>query len=201
MVPLLAGACVALPLPVQVASMVIDGVSYLVTQKSISDHGISALAGKDCALYRGLTMDPVCREHTGGMGKALVEDWESEGRPVRTNTVAANEAPADGRLYYVLGSFARPSNAQELAGLIRDLSPSLLATRAGNKRIYHVIVGPIGPGGKKAWQQRIAQAGFYEVRAFAMAPMTPEPRHAQPNTGPNSGRDTPSASRATTPAS
>ena len=44
----------ALPVPVQVASWALDGISYLLTEKSVADHGISVLARKDCAVLRGL---------------------------------------------------------------------------------------------------------------------------------------------------
>jgi len=38
------GGC-ALPVPVQVVSWVADGISLATTEKSITDHGLSALAG------------------------------------------------------------------------------------------------------------------------------------------------------------
>lgn len=44
----------ALPVPVQIASWALDGLSYLATEKSVTDHGISVLAQKDCAVLRGL---------------------------------------------------------------------------------------------------------------------------------------------------
>lgn len=52
----------ALPVPVQIASWVLDGVSFVVTEKSVADHGISMIANKDCALWRGLKGDAVCSE-------------------------------------------------------------------------------------------------------------------------------------------
>ncbi len=58
---LLLTAC-AIPVPLQVASWVADGISYLTTEKSVSDHGISAVIGQDCALYRGVTEGNVCRD-------------------------------------------------------------------------------------------------------------------------------------------
>lgn len=59
---LLLGGC-ALPLPVQVASWALDGLSYITTQKSVADHGISVVAQKDCAVLRGLlTEDEICRD-------------------------------------------------------------------------------------------------------------------------------------------
>ena len=59
---LLLGGC-ALPLPIQVASWALDGISYIMTEKSVADHGISLVAQKDCAILRGV-LDPgdFCRD-------------------------------------------------------------------------------------------------------------------------------------------
>ncbi len=58
---LLLGGC-ALPLPVQIASWALDGLSMLTTEKTITDHGVSLVAQKDCALWRGLVEGAVCRD-------------------------------------------------------------------------------------------------------------------------------------------
>ena len=59
----LLGGC-ALPVPIQVASWAIDIISVVATEKSITDHGLSALTSKDCALYRAVTEEDniVCRD-------------------------------------------------------------------------------------------------------------------------------------------
>ena len=57
--PLLLAACAA-PLPIKIASWAIDGISYLATGKSVTDHGISMLAQKDCALWRTVKGEAVC---------------------------------------------------------------------------------------------------------------------------------------------
>lgn len=54
----------ALPVPIQAASWAIDGISYLATNKSIMDHGISTVSGRDCATFRIVTEGNVCREAT-----------------------------------------------------------------------------------------------------------------------------------------
>ena len=64
------GAC-GLPPALQIASWISNAFSYLTTNKSISDHGISMVSGQDCALHRGLTGDEVCRE-TGEGNEAMV---------------------------------------------------------------------------------------------------------------------------------
>ena len=50
----------ALPLPVRVATWAIDGISYIATKKSITEHGISFLAKKDCSILRGVTQEYFC---------------------------------------------------------------------------------------------------------------------------------------------
>ena len=52
----------ALPIPVRVASWAIDGISYLATQKSITEHGISFVAKKDCSILRGVTQKQFCTD-------------------------------------------------------------------------------------------------------------------------------------------
>ncbi|MCK5546928.1 MAG: hypothetical protein KAI27_06105, partial [Rhodospirillaceae bacterium] len=42
--------CLALPPALQLASLAIDGISYMQTGKSISDHALSAVTNKDCAM-------------------------------------------------------------------------------------------------------------------------------------------------------
>ncbi len=57
----LLAAC-ALPTPVKIASWVADGISYLTTEKSVTDHGISLVVRKDCALWRGIKGEQICRD-------------------------------------------------------------------------------------------------------------------------------------------
>ena len=42
--------------------MALDGISYLTTQKSLTDHGLSVVSQKDCALWRGVTEGQICRD-------------------------------------------------------------------------------------------------------------------------------------------
>jgi len=56
----LSGCIVALPPAVQVASLALDGVSYLTTGKSVTDHAISAVTEQDCAMTRALKGEDIC---------------------------------------------------------------------------------------------------------------------------------------------
>ena len=55
-------SCSFLPVPLQVASWAVDGISVVVTKKSLSDHGLSIITQKDCAVWRGFAEGAICRE-------------------------------------------------------------------------------------------------------------------------------------------
>ena len=61
----LLGGC-SLPANFQIASWALDGISYLVTKKSVTDHGLSLVAQKDCALWRGLSGEDICSDYDTG---------------------------------------------------------------------------------------------------------------------------------------
>ena len=52
----------ALPMPIQIAMWAADGVSLLKTEKSLSDHGLSAVTGKDCAVWRVVPEGRICSD-------------------------------------------------------------------------------------------------------------------------------------------
>ena len=59
--PLLIAGC-GMPIGVQIASLLADTVSVITTDKTLSDHGISAVIEKDCALWRTVEGNSICRE-------------------------------------------------------------------------------------------------------------------------------------------
>lgn len=59
--PILLGGC-GLPPALTAASWALDGVSYLVSGKSVTDHAISEVASQDCALFRIVQDRDVCEE-------------------------------------------------------------------------------------------------------------------------------------------
>ena len=78
--PLLFLTGCALPPAVTVASLVLDGASYVATGKSTTDHAISAVANEDCALLRAIDGEDIC-DPNGEVLLALVagdpadENW------------------------------------------------------------------------------------------------------------------------------
>jgi len=63
----------ALPVPLRLASWAIDGFSLLTSQKSITDHAISLLAERDCAIWRGVAGEEVCIDSDAGSSTVVSE--------------------------------------------------------------------------------------------------------------------------------
>jgi len=92
--------CAALPVPIQIASWALDGLSVITTEKSLSDHGLSLVTQQDCALWRGFTDGEICREESIGIDvlTASVTGDNAPWQPV-TSITAFSSAPSlnDGR--------------------------------------------------------------------------------------------------------
>jgi len=56
----LSGCIIAIPPALQAASFALDGLSYATTGKSVTDHAISAVADRDCAMIRALNGEAIC---------------------------------------------------------------------------------------------------------------------------------------------
>lgn len=89
----------AMPTSLRVASWAIDGVAYLATDKSVMDHGISALSGRDCKIMRLASAKSICLENTPGVDfngnlepqpNALVADIKACDLPTITQALPDN---------------------------------------------------------------------------------------------------------------
>ena len=63
---LLLSGCAALAIPpaLTIASYATDGVSYLATDKSVTDHMLSDALGRDCAMWRIMRGRSICKDFT-----------------------------------------------------------------------------------------------------------------------------------------
>ncbi len=64
------GGC-ALPPALSIASLMVDGVSYAASGKSVQDHALSAATDEDCALWRVVKGLAICRDKDGGTDSAV----------------------------------------------------------------------------------------------------------------------------------
>ena len=143
LLPLPAAGCI-LPPAVTVASLAADGVSYATTGKSVTDHGLSAATGEDCALLRPVLHDkPICDNTL--TAHALTVPVEQRGaeapRPVEA---AAAPAAMEARDQYVtIGSFLDPANAARAAASYAPLGVRLVPAEVRGRQFHRVVVGPL----------------------------------------------------------
>jgi len=174
----------AAPLPLTIASLMADGVSYATTEKSLTDHGLSALSHQDCAVYRLLTEGAMCRdqlEETQVVENttSLADITPKRKPPVPVTKVVAkkNTYPEDANLgtigeplpgvYMVIGSSRDLLSARSIGQHYRPQSTQVFAMPAGGRRVtYHVIVGPITQSGYRQAQRDAALDGFKNTWAL-----------------------------------
>ena len=89
----------AVPVPLQVASWALDGISLITTEKSVTDHGISIVAQQDCSIWRGVTEGDVCRQWDGEATSLIAE-------AAGAKRVGAGEAarPSDNRIGFAVAA-------------------------------------------------------------------------------------------------
>ena len=71
--PLILGGCVVSP-AISIATLTADIFSLAVSEKTLTDHAISQVARKDCALWRGFTGKEVCTDEDGTVAVAAATD-------------------------------------------------------------------------------------------------------------------------------
>ena len=131
---LLLAGCAAIPPAVSVATWAIEGTSLAFSGKSVSDHAISAVARKDCAMWRILKGEPVCEDHPAenGPARAAVTPLPAApSEPARLDLAGA-PPPADDRAPGVaihLASFA-PTPGLRLGAASGATAPLIEATEA-----------------------------------------------------------------------
>ncbi|NVK17611.1 MAG: hypothetical protein HWE30_02820 [Methylocystaceae bacterium] len=52
----------AAPPALQILSLAIDGISYIATDKTVADHGLSVIAQKDCKMLRTFQKEDICQD-------------------------------------------------------------------------------------------------------------------------------------------
>lgn len=104
---LLAACTAPIPPAVMIAGQAIDGISYLTTGKSGTDHALSAAMSEDCALHRIITLGSLCLDSvaSGLQTASLGGDFDRDpiGAVDARNLAAGRTVPED------FGAPGRPS--------------------------------------------------------------------------------------------
>jgi hypothetical protein len=149
-----------------IASYAADGVSYVATGKSVSDHGISEVTGRDCALWRVIKGRAICKdEPTERAEPAPVEAGQQATLPPGS----PGTAMAGRHHYLVLGSFADLRNAERLAAGYRDRH--VTQASVDGRLTHRVIAGPLSDREATQLQQRLVNAD--QPHAWEIASLPP----------------------------
>ncbi|HEC90488.1 MAG TPA: hypothetical protein ENI55_02355 [Alphaproteobacteria bacterium] len=185
---LLAGC--ALPLPLKVASWALDGVSYLATQKSIAENGLSIIAKKDCSLMRPLKGQPICVGNNYDIAQVLkntVASVSASDQDVQVQALAEFETaagPAPDKLSYDASEFSdawrfmrqQTGQAEQMAPkhIVEAVTPPVTAVGAID------TTGFSGPPGYDAGENTEAWA-FIQARngGLATGPQVAPPEETQ----------------------
>ena len=187
--PILLSGC-AIPPAISIASYVLDGISYAATGKSVSDHGISAVAGRDCATFRILKGENPCRgEPTEIRDPAPVDAGQQATLPTgEPAPMVASAAPAPlvaasapsqsvpRQRYLVLGSYDSRGGADEIAAQFSDTKVRVFEVKMDGRVAHRVVAGPLSDTEVAELRDRlVAHDGqrAYEVNQLALAPERP----------------------------
>jgi hypothetical protein len=152
-----------------IASYAADGVSYVATGKSVSDHGISEVTGRDCAIWRVVKGKPICRdEPTEVADPAPVEVGQQATLPPDADPTRSS---AQRHRYLVLGSFAHRRNAERLAESSPDGRVAVVTTNVEGRITHRVVAGPLTDGEVAQLRQRLAEEA--QPRAWEIAALPP----------------------------
>ena len=180
---LLLGGC-GLPPSVQIASYVFDGLSYLASDKTLTDHAISAAMDEDCALMRAIRGNHICGDDNLPTVAALADGEVIETTPAAATTTATTIAPvrkadggvpprraaesetrteataaAEGR-YLVLGSFRDPAHADRALRLYAAVAPQIAPAEIDGRQWHRVVVGPVAEPEMADARRQVAALGI-----------------------------------------
>ena len=124
---LLSAGC-ALPVPIQVASWALDGISYVMTEKSVTDHGLSAVVQKDCAVWRGVTEGELCRDWGGNQRTILtalsnIDERSNEGQQIRADateqSIRHSATMNSGQIFGTHPAISAAPNKPQMSSLVQ----------------------------------------------------------------------------------
>jgi len=144
------GGC-GLPPAVAIGSYAADGVSYLATGKTVTDHGLSAATGEDCAVIGHLVQGkPICAVIAARGPGAPLEPGKKSVPSQTTTAVLVKDR------YVRVGSFLDADKAARLAKLYSLLDAVVVPAEVGGRQFHRVVVGPLSAEDAALLEARLA---------------------------------------------
>ena len=182
--PILLSGC-GIPPAISIASYVINGVSMAATGKSVSDHGISAIAGRDCATWRVIKGENVCKgDPAERQDPAPVDEGQQATLPTgepapmvaSASSPSQSIAAAPRHRYLVLGSYDDRASADEAAGQFSDAKVMVFEVKVNGRVAHRVVAGPLNDTEVADLRERLVSHDgqrAWEVNQLALAPEPP----------------------------
>jgi hypothetical protein len=153
------GCAPILPPAVMIASQAIDGISYLTTGKSGTDHILSAALEEDCAIHRVVTGGAVCQVEAAGdvatanlaEDPALAPGDEAEGDAIDDGAGFAEEFAEETEAGTATAADDSSTAPRPAGDSILPDAPAPSIDEAGDENLARVPVpGPDGPAADDA---------------------------------------------------
>ncbi len=177
--PILLSGC-AIPPAISIASYVLDGVSYVATGKSVTDHGISMVAGRDCATWRLIKGQSPCKGMpTERTEPAPIEEGQQATLPTgdpAPQVAGMPAAAAPRQRYLLLGSYEDRGAAEGIAGQFSDTKVTVFEVKVGERTAHRVVAGPLNDTEVAELRQRLVSHDgqrAWEIDQLALAPERP----------------------------
>ncbi|TWA67431.1 sporulation related protein [Azospirillum baldaniorum] len=156
------GGCAGAPVAMTAASFAVDGMLYVGTNKSSTDHMLSAMLQQDCATFRVLSQGYVCRP----VIVPVVRSAESVPIPLPETEPSPAPAPpaplpvtaeveiaalppmppmpraAERRFLVVAGSFSKRGQAEAQRARLGHPEADIVAADVHGRRIHRLVLPP-----------------------------------------------------------
>lgn len=155
------GGCAGAPVAMTAASFAVDGLLYVGTSKSSTDHMLSAMLQQDCATFRVLSQGYVCKPVIVPVVRSAesvpVPLPEPEPSPVPATPPPAPlpvtaeveiavlppmPRPAERRFLVVAGSFSKRGQAEAQRALLGHPEADIVAADVQGRRIHRLVLPP-----------------------------------------------------------
>lgn len=152
------GGCAGAPVAMTAASFAVDGMLYVGTNKSSTDHMLSAMLQQDCATFRFLSQGYVCKP----VIVPVVRSAESVPVPLPETEPSPAPAPpppaplpvtaeveiaaiprlAEQRFLVVAGSFSKRGQAEAQRARLGHPEADIVAADVRGRRIHRLVLPP-----------------------------------------------------------
>ncbi|WP_353859185.1 SPOR domain-containing protein [Azospirillum formosense] len=155
------GGCAGAPVAMTAASFAVDGMLYVGTSKSSTDHMLSAMLQQDCATFRVLTWGYVCKPVIVPVARSAesvpVPLPETDAPPlpappppaplpvtaeVEIAALPPMPRPAERRFLVVAGSFSKRGQAEAQRARIGHPEAGIVAADVHGRRIHRLVLPP-----------------------------------------------------------